>query len=194
MPTNLSLPHSIRTERLLLRCWRPSDALLLKAAIDANLDHLQAWMPWAIHEPSPASVIEERLRKFAADFEAGIDWAYAIFNPEESAVLGGTGAHRRIGDDGLEIGYWIDAASTRRGYATEAAAAITRTAFAQSSIQRTQIRCDPANIASAGVPQRLGYRHIATLPDDGLTPAGKPRDTMVWELTRGEFETRAITR
>lgn len=185
-----SLPSSIQTERLLLRCWQPADAPLLKAAIDANLDHLQRWMPWAIAEPSPLDVIVARVERFAADFSDGIDWAYGIFTPDGSAVLGGTGAHSRIAADGLEIGYWIDSAHTRRGYATEAAEAITRSIFAQPSLQRVQIRCDPQNVASAAVPRRLGYRHIETLLGDGMTPAGTPRDTMVWELTRTEFESR----
>lgn len=183
-----SLPDSILTEHLLLRCWQPADAPLLKAAIDANLAHLQPWMPWAVAEPSPLDAIVERLKKFAADFADGVDWAYGIFTRSGDAVLGGTGAHSRIAADGLEIGYWIDAAHTRKGYATEAAAAITRVIFTQPRIQRVQIRCDPNNVASAGVPRRLGYRHLETLIGDGMTPAGVPRDTMVWELTRTEFE------
>ena len=187
---NPSLPDSILTERLLLRCWKPDDAPLLKTAIDANLAHLQPWMPWAMAEPSPLDVIAGRLEKFAADFADGVDWAYGIFTPDGDAVLGGTGAHSRIAADGLEIGYWIDAAHTRRGYATEAAAAITRIIFTLPSMQRVQIRCDPNNLASAAVPRRLGYRHLETLLGDGMTPSGMPRDTMVWELTRAEFESR----
>jgi RimJ/RimL family protein N-acetyltransferase len=194
MSTNLSLPSTIRTEHLILRCWKPSDAPLLKEALDANLAHLRPWMPWAVNEPSSLDVITARIDKFAADFEAGLDYVYGIFNLDQDAVLGGAGAHRRIGDDGFEIGYWIDVAHTRRGYATEAAAAITRLAFAQPATRRIQIRCDPDNVASAGVPRRLGYRHIETLSGDGTTPAGAPRDTMVWEMTRPEFESREVLR
>lgn len=183
-----SLPAFIPTERLLLRCWQPSDAPLLKATIDANLAHLQQWMPWAMHEPSSLDVITARIEKFATDFADGVDWVYGIFTPAGDTVLGGSGAHTRIGVDGLEIGYWIDATHTRKGYATEAAAAITRVAFTQPNVKRVQIRCDPNNVASAAVPRRLGYRHVETLIADGLTPTGMPRDTMIWEMTRAEFE------
>jgi RimJ/RimL family protein N-acetyltransferase len=38
-------PYRIETERMVLRCWDPADAGLLKEAIDASLDHLRPWMP-----------------------------------------------------------------------------------------------------------------------------------------------------
>ena len=40
-------PYRIVTERLVLRCWEPRDAAALKEAVDASLDHLRPWMPWA---------------------------------------------------------------------------------------------------------------------------------------------------
>lgn len=173
----------IRTERLLLRPWRVADAPRLKDAIDRNLAHLRAWMPWAMDEPSPLNVIEARILKFEQDFAAGADSVYAIFSPDESQVLGGTGLHPRI-EGGVEIGYWLDHRQTGCGYATEAARALTAEAFAHPEIVRVQIRCDPRNRASAGVPARLGFVHIETLIGDAQAPDGRERDTMVWELRR----------
>lgn len=105
----------------------------------------------------------------------------------ELGALGGTGLHARCAD-GLEIGYWIHCAHGRRGYATEAAAALTAAAFGLPAVQQVQIRCDPLNHVSAAVPARLGYRHVETVRADTLTPLGAPRDTMVWQLTRVHFE------
>jgi RimJ/RimL family protein N-acetyltransferase len=187
------LPERIVTRRLVLRRWRREDAPLLKHAIDANLDHLRAWMPWAIDEPSPLDVIEERLARFASDFDAGLDWTVGIFSPAEDIVLGGAGLHRRAGADTLEIGYWIDAQHTRRGYATEAAEALMRHGFSMPEIERIEIHCDPRNVASAAVPKRLGFRHISTIEKDTTTPAGEPRDTMVWEMTRPSFDLQRAT-
>ncbi len=181
------IPECIATSRLVLRSWQVSDAPRLKAALDANLEHLRAWMPWAIGEPSPLPVIEERLARFAADFTAGSEWLFGIFSADEETLIGGCGLHPRIGLGSLEIGYWVQRVLCRRGYATEAAGALTETAFAHPEIERLEIRCDPRNVASAGVPRRLGYRHVATLQHDAVTPEGNPRPTMVWELTRDEF-------
>jgi RimJ/RimL family protein N-acetyltransferase len=173
----------IRTERLLLRPWRVADAPRLKDAIDRNLAHLRAWMPWAMDEPSPLGVIEARILKFEQDFVAGSDSVYAIFSPDESLVIGGTGLHPRI-EDGVEIGYWLDRRQQGQGLATEAARALTEEAFCHAAIQRVQIRCDPLNLASARVPERLGFTHIETLRGDSLAPDGSDRDCMVWELRR----------
>ena len=41
--------YGIVTDRLVLRCYEPRDAPALKAAVDANLDHL-AEMPCAAHK------------------------------------------------------------------------------------------------------------------------------------------------
>lgn len=173
----------IRTPRLLLRPWRVADAARLKDAIDRNLTQLRQWMPWAMDEPSPLKVIEERILKFEQDFAAGADSVYAIFSADEAEVLGGTGLHPRI-DGGVEIGYWLDRRHQGQGLATEAAQALCAEAFAHPDIERVQIRCDPRNVKSAAVPSRLGFTLVETLVGEGETPDGLPRDTMVWELRR----------
>jgi RimJ/RimL family protein N-acetyltransferase len=180
-----TFPERIVTDRLLLRCWRPEDAPLLKATIDANLEHLRAWMPWAMDEPSPVEMVAERLAKFAENFHAGTDWVYAIFSPDEQRVLGGTGFHPRQGAGVLEIGYWIDKDHTRLGLATEVTRTLTAIAFTDPDTDVVEVRCNTHNTASARVPERLGYTLREVLRNDGLTPQGEPRDTMVWEMRRG---------
>ena len=93
----------------------------------------------------------------------------------------------------MEIGYWIDAHNTRRGYATEAAGELTAQGFGMPDVDHIEIRCDPRNAASSGVAKKLGFEHIATLVNDTTTPAGDPRDTMVWALARSAYEARQTT-
>jgi RimJ/RimL family protein N-acetyltransferase len=181
------LPSNLETARLSLRAWDPSQTIAMKNAIDANLEHLRPWMPWAMNEPSPLGAIETRLIKFAAGFVTGPDWGYAIFQRGAEPMIGAIGVHARIGPRALEIGYWIDGRLTRQGFATEAADAVTRMALSLPDIDRVEIRCDPANVASAGVPRRLGFRLVTVLERNATTPAGEPRDTMVWEMTRAEL-------
>ena len=176
-------PDQIRTERLLLRRWRPEDAPLLKDAIDSSLSHLQEWMPWAMSEPTLVEQIRERLTGFYTQFDRSEEWLYGIFVPDGSTVIGGTGLHKRIGPTGLEIGYWIRLSEVRRGYATEAAAAMTRLALAMPGIDHAEIRCDPRNAISAAIPGRLGYAHVETFVETNAAPDGRSRDTMVWRIT-----------
>lgn len=83
--------YRIHTHRLVLRCWEPQDAPLLKAAIDANIDHLRPWMPWAQHEPEDLHTKIERLRRWRGEFDLGQDFAYGLFNRTETQVLGSSG-------------------------------------------------------------------------------------------------------
>ena len=176
-------PERIETSRLHLRCWRPGDAPLIQEAIADSLEHLRPWLPWALAEPSPPAAMAERLELFAAWFQVGEDWHYGIFSPDEQRVIGGCGLHPRIGPLGIEIGYWIRAEETRRGYATEAAEALTRAALVLPGIERVEIRCDARNLPSAGIPRKLGYRLVETRRDNAA-PGGGPREVLVFRLTR----------
>jgi RimJ/RimL family protein N-acetyltransferase len=176
-----SIPERITSERLLLRCWEPADAPALRAAIDASLDDLREWLPWAIAEPTPVEELAIRLESFAHRFRAGENWAFGVFDLRRGEVLGGAGLHLRAAADALEIGYWLRAGAGGRGLATEAVEALARVALAPGGLTRVEIRCDPKNARSIAVARRAGFRHLRTLVADASTPGGQPRDTMVWE-------------
>ena len=185
------IPGRIQTERLVLRCWTEDDAPLLRDAIDSSLDHLRRWMPWALNEPSSMEKTRERLRAYRAKFEAGEDYTFGIFSPDETKVVGGSGLHRRIGEGGLEIGYWIRADLIRRGLATETAEALTEAGLNAPGIDRIQILCDPRNTVSRRIPETLGYRLVERRVGNEVSPDGEPRDTIVFEIRR---ETRSEVR
>lgn len=175
-------PTHLRSERLLLRRWRADDAARLHPILEVNVEHLKPWIPWTTAEPVPVPELEARLTRFNADFDAGIAFRYAILTLDERTLLGGASLHPRSGDarvpfasaDHIEIGYWLRADATGRGYATEAARAMLEVARALPHMDRVLIRCDPRNAPSAAVPARLGFTHaVAAVPD---------RETMVWEL------------
>ena len=179
--------YRIETVRTVLRCWQPADASLLAAAIAASVEHLRPWMPWVADEPMEFAQRVKLMRRFRAGFDRDDDYVYGIFTPDESAVLGGTGLHTRLGNDALEIGYWIHAVHVRQGLAGEIAAALTKVAFAVHGVHRVEIHCDPLNTASASVPRKLGFVHEATRRHDEHRPDGSYRDTMVWTMLEDEF-------
>ncbi|MFN2149949.1 MAG: GNAT family N-acetyltransferase [Anaerolineales bacterium] len=173
--------YRVLTPRLCIRCWQPSDAAQLKAAVDASREHLKPWMPWAHQETSLQDQIE-RLRQVRGEFDLGQDFVYGIFNRDESRVLGSTGLHTRRGSHAREIGYWIHVDHIGQGYATETAAALTRAAFEIEGMDRVEIHCDPANLGSAAIPRKLGYTHEATLRRRTHWSNGKVEDSMIWSL------------
>jgi RimJ/RimL family protein N-acetyltransferase len=173
--------YRISTPRMLIRCYNPNDAFLLARAITESLDHLLPWMPWANLEPEPLTNKVERLRRMRSNFDLSNDFVYGIFNPEGTKLIGGTGLHPRIGAEALEIGYWIHKDYINKGYATEAAAALTQVAFRTHQVNRVEIHCAVINIPSATVPRKLGFIHEANLKDRGYA-SGKPCDQMIWSL------------
>ena len=180
--------YRIETARLVLRCWSPADAPLLKETIDISLDHLRPWMPWANDEgATDLDSMVEFLREFRAKFDQSQDFLYGIFDCDESRVLGNTGLYKRSGPDMREIGFWIHVDHIGKGLATESTAALTNVAFGVDGVSRVEIRCDPANVRSAAVPAKLGYTHEATLRREGVAADGSRRDTMVWTLLAEEF-------
>ena len=182
----LTAPYRIETDRLVLRCWDPRDAELLKHAVDASIDHLLPWMPWAANEPQSIEEKVALLREFRGRFDLGQDFTYGIFDRDESEVVGGTGLHTRIGPEALEIGYWISATHAGSGFGSEATAALTRVAFELTDIDRLEIRCEPANERSRAIPRKLGYTEEATLRRRLHYP--DPRDVVVYTLFREDFE------
>jgi RimJ/RimL family protein N-acetyltransferase len=173
--------YRVETPRLVLRCYDPRDAPRVKAAIDANLAHL-AGLHWTRLEPQTLDDKVQLLRGFRAAFDEGDDFAYGLFSHDEQTLLGSSGLHPRVGAGATEIGYWVHAAHVGQGLATEAAGALTRVAIEIEHLERVEIHCGPANVASAGVARKLGYTHEATLRGRGREPDGRPRDTMIWTL------------
>jgi RimJ/RimL family protein N-acetyltransferase len=145
-------------------------------------------MPWAHQEPQTLEEKLDLIKHFRANFDSGDNFTCGIFNADETKVLGGTGLHPRIGPGGLEIGYWIRASATRQGLVTEASAALTRVGFEICDADRIEIRIEPGNEASAGVPRKLGFLEEATLRRRlPAREAGPLRDVTIFTMFREDF-------
>ncbi len=182
-------PYRIETPRLVIRCYEPDDAAALKDAIDSSLEHLRPFMPWIDDEPQPLEEKVALCRRFRVAFDAGDNFIYGIFDEREAELLGGTGLHPRIGPGGLEVGYWIRGSRTRQGIASETSSALTRVAFELCGADRVEIRIDPANAASLGVPRKLGFPEEAKLRRRLPARPGEPlRDVIIFTLFSEDYE------
>lgn len=185
-PVIITPAYRIETERLVIRCWDPKDAVLMQAATAESREHLLPFMPWAVEEPQTVEQKAQLARRFRGRFDSGEDYVYGIFNPDESRALGGTGLHTRVKGNALEIGYWIHKDFVRQGLITESTAALTKVAFELYRVERMEIHCSVENHASAAVPRRLGYIHEATRRGLGYANGGST-DSMIWTLFADEF-------
>jgi RimJ/RimL family protein N-acetyltransferase len=178
--------YRIETKRLVVRCYNPSDASLLAESVTQSLEHLRPWMPWVYNEPEPIEAKVRRLKRFRGLFDLGQDFIYAIFNRDDTKLIGGTGLHTRLGESELEIGYWIHKDYINQGLVTESTAALVKIAFELIHIHRIEIHCDPGNLASAAIPRKLGFTHEGTLRAKTRFLEGWS-DSMIWGLLETEY-------
>jgi RimJ/RimL family protein N-acetyltransferase len=182
-------PYRIETDRLVIRCYEIADAPLLKDAIDSSMDHLWEFSVWLAAGPPSLEEEVAVIETFRVAFDAAESFTYGIFDRDTQMLLGGAGLHARVGPGGLEIGYWVRASATRRGIATETTAVLTRVGFEVCGADRIEIRIDPANTRSLGVPQKLGFPVEATLRRRlPARPGEALRDVVVHTLFREDYD------
>lgn len=179
--------YRIETERLVIRCFNPADALLLHEAITVSVLHLARWLSWTTQEPQTVQQRIERLRVFRHQFDSGEDFVYGIFNRDETAVLGGCGLHTRIGPNNREIGYWIHRDQINRGLATEMVRALTQVAFTVDQVRRVEIHVAVGNEASSAVARKAGYRYEATLPRRVQDGQLNWHDIKIWTMFAEDY-------
>jgi RimJ/RimL family protein N-acetyltransferase len=181
-------PYRIETERLVIRCYDPEDAPLLKEAVDSSFDHLRPWMPWMRFEPQSLDQKVDLLRMFRGQFDRDENYVYGVFAPDDSRLLGGSGLHPRSDDDSLEIGYWVRADAARQGIATEVTAVLTRVGIELAGLKRIDIRVDPTNVRSLRIPRALGFVEEATLRRrlEPYEEGGERRDVVVFTMLADE--------
>jgi len=161
----------------LLRRWADEDDSALLAAVTESAPELRLWMPWMTQEPTLAAE-REHVTGSRWRWDNGEAYEFGVF-AADGTLAGTIGLHRRVGPNAWDIGYWVRTSYTRRGIATAAAGALTEVALAEPGTERVEIRCDEANVASAAVPRRLGYR-LERVDERTPEAPGETGRLMIW--------------
>jgi RimJ/RimL family protein N-acetyltransferase len=172
---------------VVVRHWREDDAGALSRAVEESLEHLRPWMPWIADEPKSHADRVALIRGWERERRERTGEFFGIW--VDGRVAGSCGLHRRIGEGGLEIGYWVHPDHLRRGVATEAARQLVERAFAEPAVDRVEIHHDRANAPSGRIPARLGFERTGERRQPPEAP-GEEGMHIVWRLTREAFEAR----
>jgi ribosomal-protein-serine acetyltransferase len=190
----MSFPEDeVAVGELVIRRWRAEDVRALDEAITVSREHLRPFMSWVSAELLPQrereNLLRDLIKGFDDSFDAGTDYTYGLLLGQ--LAVGGCGLHPRLGAGGLEIGYWVRAGYTGRGYATAAASALTTLAFGNTAIERVEIHHDKANAASRRVPEKLGYEFVGEAPSEIDAP-GQMGILCSWRIERDEWTGRLV--
>ena len=143
----------VRTERLLLRPYRPDDVdTVYRACQDPEL---QRWLT-ALPVPYQRETAEAFVTGIApSGRSAGTDLSCAV--EADGELVGSCGLHQlTTGRLGPEVGYWIAPWARRRGYAAEAARGLADWAIGLGAA-RVHLFADVRNDASHAVARRAGF-------------------------------------
>lgn len=181
-----AMPDEVRSHRLVLHRWQPSTIDQVMHAIEVSQPELARFMPWADPMPSRASELSA-LELGHEAFDAGERFDYSSFESDTGELVGGGSVHVDPRTEQWAIGYWTRSDRAGRGYATEVAAALTTTAFAHLEIDLVEIHMDKANVASAAVPPKLGYRLTDDTEERLVLASGHTGSGFVWVMTRSAW-------
>lgn len=166
-----------------LRLLTEADAGELHGLIEANRDYLGAWLPWAAAQSFDDTL--EYIREARVQLEANDGFPLAILVEERIA-----GIVDYVAIDWWErsarIGYWLAAEHQGRGTMTAAVAALTDHALAAWELARVTIWAATENARSRAIPERLGYRQEAILPE-AQRVGGRDLDLAVYSVAAEDW-------
>ena len=154
----------LRTDRLVLSTWQPSDWIALRPiATDVEIMlYITGGVPWT----------DERIQLFVNRqvelfLERGFcRWKLLVKPTEEMIGFCGVGFW---GDDlETEIGWWLARQYWGRGLATEAARVALWDAFERAGLDRIISIARPANTASIRIMEKLGLKAEGEFEKDGV--------------------------
>lgn len=179
MQTETSIP--MKTERLLLRRFRPDDWRdLYEYLSDAEVVRFEPYAPLTERQCQEATVSHSESREF---------WTVCL--KEAGKLIGNLYVSERE-QHTREIGFVFNRFYQRRGYATEAAVALIDNMFKHENTHRVTANCNPENTASWRLLERLGMRREGHLKQNiyfKLDANGTPlwQDTFVYGILESEW-------
>jgi RimJ/RimL family protein N-acetyltransferase len=184
--TTLALP--IETQRLTLRWYRPGD---IDALIDLQRrEDVITLIPW--EQRSREKTIEWLQSKISVQaLETDGDYLTLAVEKTADRVYVGEVLLFLVSRQHLqgEVGYVFHPDYQRRGYATEATAAVIDAGFDSFGLHRIRARLDARNEASARLCERLGMRREAHLIENELHK-GVWEDELVYAILDREWAAR----
>ncbi len=169
----------VRTDRLVLRDLEEMDWRAVHSY--ASDSEVVRYMDWGPNTEGETKKFIQRAIKGQRE-QPRKSYELAIVFKEDGGLIGGCGIH--LSDPNNRegwIGYCLSRHFWRRGYATEAAGALLRFGFDQLNLHRIFALCDPSNIVSAHVLEKVGMQREGHLRERKFRK-GKWHDELLYAI------------
>ena len=130
---------------------------------------------------------EEQSRAFAIKNAGEKPEAVAVLSKASGDLIGHMVFHPWFGPRTQEIGWAFGREHQRHGYATEAAESLLAYAFESLQCHRVIATCQPENVASWRVMEKLGMRREAYFLKCILRPSGEWWDEYFYAILEQEY-------
>ncbi len=159
-------------DKILLRPYRPEDAVQMFEAVTESVEETMKWMPWC-HAGYTLKESENWIKKCRETWKKGTSYEFAILDSRTGRYLGGCGLNHIDPDyKTANLGYWVRHNQTRLGVATAATVLLARFGFNELHLNRIEIIASVENNKSQGVAEKAGAKREGVLrnriPINGL--------------------------
>ncbi len=185
--TAMSLSRELRTDRLYLRRWRPSDRPAF-AKLNADPRVIEF-----LGQPLTPQESDARVDRIEAHFAAHGFGFWAVEVPGITPFAGFIGLaiprFEAAFTPCVEVGWRLHADHWNRGYATEGARAALAFGFDELQLDKIVSFTVPVNVRSRRVMEKLGMTHEPSADfDHPLLAEGHPlRRHVLYRLRRADF-------
>jgi ribosomal-protein-serine acetyltransferase len=139
---------------LSMRILGESDADILFKVVDANRDHLRAWLPWLDRNRS-AKDSQAFIEGIIGQEEDGLGFACGIF--WETNLVGMCGFHEiDKREQSVVIGYWLSEDYQGKGIVSQCTSFFISYAFDELGLEKVWIPVAEGNTRSRRLCERLG--------------------------------------
>jgi RimJ/RimL family protein N-acetyltransferase len=177
--------NTIETQRLVLRELNKDDfASIHSYASDYEVSQ---YLPWGPNSEADTQSFLNKIIEYQYD-SPRYDYEISVVTKEDNKLIGICGIH--ISNPGNRegwIGYCYNKEYWGNGYASEAAKGIIEFGFTSLDLHRIFATCDPNNIGSAKVLEKIGMKREGHLRENKWQK-GKWRDSFVYSILEHEYK------
>lgn len=181
------IDFSLSNERIFLREFIYEDWLDVHRY--ASQEIVCRYQPWGPNTGEDSRSFVNQVIKDASR-EPRTRFAFAIVTKDDKRMIGaGELTLRDISNRSGEVGYIINPDYWGRGIATDVATLLINFGFSNLTLHRVFATCDPRNIGSSRVLERVGMTLEGRIREDLLLKDGW-RDSLLYSVLEHEWEER----